>query len=121
MDLRTWTENPVKNEQKKKVKLIEEQILKATNIYHTWQNEGTDGSNYAVPELYKSVNIKEIKQKGWTLTPSKYIEFVDHDLEINFEEEMKRIQEEMKKILKEEKESQKMLEEAFEGIGYGIK
>ena len=34
---------------------------------------------------------------------------------------MKRIQNEMKKILKEEKESQKMLEDAFEGIGYGIK
>lgn len=121
MDLRTWTENPVKNEQKKKVQLLVNQIEKATAIYHTWQNEGTDGTKYAVPELYRSVNIKEIEQKGWALTPSKYIEFIDHDLEINFEEEMKRIQNEMKKILKEEKESQNMLEDAFEGIGYGIK
>ena len=67
------------------------------------------------------LNINEIEDKGWTLTPSKYIEFIDHDLDINFEEEMKRIQNEMKEILKEEKRSQQMLEDAFEGIGYGVK
>ena len=33
---------------------------------------------------------------------------------------MKRIQSEMKKIIKQEKESQKMLEDALRGIGYGI-
>ena len=121
MDLRTWTENPVKAEGKKKVRLDFIQIARATKIYHDWQNEGTDGRHYEVPELYRSVYIDEIESKGWALAPSKYIEFIDHDLDINFEEEMKRIQKEMKDILKEEKESQKMLEDAFEGIGYGIK
>lgn len=120
MDLRQWTENPVKNEQKKKVCLINEQIEKASEIYHTWQNEGTDGKNYEVPELYRSVGIAEIESKGWALTPSKYIEFIDHDLEIDYEKEMSRIQQEMKNIMKQEKESQTMLEKAFEGIGYGI-
>lgn len=121
IDLRTWTENPVKNEQKKKVQLLDDQIEKATSIYHTWQNEGVDGTKYAVPELYRSVKISEIEEKGWALTPSKYIEFIDHDLEINFDEEMKRIQKEMKLILEKEKASQQMLESAFKGIGYGIK
>lgn len=121
MDLRTWTENAVNNENKKKVRLDSDQIEKAAKIYHDWQNEGTDGNKYEVPELYRSVNVKEIEEKGWTLTPSKYIEFIDHDLNINFEEEMKRIQNEMKEIMKEEKKSQQMLEDAFEGIGYGVK
>ena len=121
MDLRTWTENPVKNENKKKVLLDSIQIGKAAEIYHKWQCEGTDGAYYEVPELYRSVQIKEIEEKGWTLTPSKYIEFVDHDLDIDFNKEMLRIQNEMKEILDAEKTSQKMLEEAFEGIGYGIK
>lgn len=135
MDLRTWTDNPVKNQNKKKVFLssnnskgdadtkiiVTGQIERAAKIYHDWQNNGTDGNNYEAPELYRSVNIKEIEEKGWTLTPSKYIEFIDHDLDINFEEEMKRIQNEMKEIIKEEKKSQQMLEDAFEGIGYGIK
>ena len=132
MDLRTWTENPVKGENKKKVRLSDgkdadgvydeskDQIKKASNIYHTWQSEGTDGTIYEVPELYRSVGIKEIEEKGWALTPSKYIEFIDHDLDIDFPKEMARIQAEMKEVMKIEKQSQKMLEDAFRGIGYGI-
>lgn len=120
VDLRQWTENPVKGEQKKKVILLQDQIERAANIYHIWQNEGIDSENYAVPELYRSVNRQEIESKGWALTPSKYIEFIDHDLEIDYEKEMARIQKEMKDILAAEKQSQKMLEDAFKGIGYGI-
>jgi type I restriction enzyme M protein len=30
-----------------------------------------------LPELYRSVGIDEIENKGWALTPSKYIEFID--------------------------------------------
>ena len=131
MDLRTWTENPVKNEGKKKVVLSDEQIQRAADIYHTWQNEGTDGANYAVPELYRSVKTRKwvdqdgneglsIEQQGWSLVPSKYIEFIDHDLDIDFNAEMSRIQAEMRDVLTQEKQSQKMLEDAFRGIGYGI-
>ena len=50
----------------------------------------------------------------------KYIEFIDHDLEIDYEKEMARIQSEMKEIMMQEKKSQQMLEDAFRGIGYGI-
>lgn len=120
MDLRTWTENPVKGENKKKVLLDSTQIGKAADIYHTWQSEGTDGSCYEVPELYRSVGIAEIEQNNWALTPSKYIEFIDHDLEIDYEKEMTRIQAEMQEVMKQEKKSQQMLEDAFRGIGYGI-
>lgn len=131
MDLRTWTENPVKGEGKKKVFLDDAQIQRAAEIYHTWQAEGTDGANYAVPELYRSVKSKRwydengneglsIEQQGWSLVPSKYIEFIDHDLDIDFLAEMSRIQQEMREVLAQEKRSQKMLEDAFRGIGYGI-
>lgn len=149
MDLRTWTENPVKNENKKKVLLSAQdsidsenvkinvlgQIERAAKIYHDWQCEDVDGSKYAEPELYRSVkvynsqlteeekknNVNTIESCGWTLTPSKYIEFVDHDLDIDYEKEMARIQQEMIDILDIEKKSQSMLESAFKGIGYGIK
>ena len=120
MDLRQWTENPVKGEQKKKVLLDGKQIQRVADIYHKWQAIGTDGTNYAVPELYKSVGIKEIEDNGWTLVPSKYIEFIDHDLEIDYPKEMARIQKEMKELMQREKKSQQMLENAFKGIGYGI-
>ena len=120
MDLRQWTENPVKGEQKKKVQLITEQIQRVADIYHQWQKKGTEGKNFAVPELYRSVGIEEIRQNNWTLVPSKYIEFIDHDLEIDYPKEMARIQQEIRELMQREKESQKMLEEAFKGIGYEI-
>ena len=120
IDLRTWTENPVKGENFKKVRLIAEQIQRAADIYHTWQNVGTNGTTYAVPELYRSVGMAEIKEKGWSLVPSKYIEFIDHDLEIDFPAEMGRIQNEMREVLAQEKASQQMLKDAFRGIGYGV-
>lgn len=120
MDLRQWKENPVKGENKKKVRLVSEQIERAADIYHTWQGKDIDGTNYEMPELYRSVGISEIEDKGWTLTPSKYIEFIDHDLEIDYEKEMARIQAEMKEVMIQEKKSQQMLEDAFRGIGYGI-
>ena len=129
MDLRTWTDNPVKGENKKKVRLAAEhdneaikpgQIERAAKIYHDWQCEGTKSKDYAAPELYRSVGIEEIEENGWALTPSKYIEFIDHDLEIDYPAEMARIQGEIKELLLAEKQSQKMLEEAFRGIGYDV-
>ena len=120
MDLRTWSENPVKNESKKKVRLVTEQIERAASIYHAWQDEGTDGSHYEVPELYRSVGMAEIEKNGWSLIPSKYIEFIDHDMEIDFAAEMGRIRKEMSEVLAQEKQSQKMLVKAFKGIGYGL-
>ena len=120
MDLRRWTENPVKGEQKKKVQLITDQIQRVADLYHQWQSVGTDGKHFAEPELYRRVGIEEIEQNNWTLVPSKYIEFIDHDLEIDYPKEMARIQQEMRELMAREKESQRMLEEAFKGIGYGI-
>lgn len=120
MDLRSWTENPVKNENKKKVRFISEQILRVADIYHRWQSVGVDGNSFAEPELYRSVSKDEIETNNWSLVPSKYIEFIDHDLDIDYPKEMARIQSEMKDLMLREKQSQTMLEEAFIGIGYGI-
>lgn len=120
MDLRTWSGNPVKNEGKKKVLLDVEQIQKVVDIYHIWQNKGTDGTQCAVTEFYRSVGVDELKKNSWSLVPSKYIEFIDHDLELDFKVEMTRIQKEMRELLAQEKQSQRMLENAFRGIGYDI-
>ena len=120
MDLRTWSENSVKGENRKKIRLETDQIERAAGIYHIWQAEGTDGKKYAEPELYRSVEKNEIEAHGWSLIPSKYIEFIDHDLEINFHDEMSRIQQEMRLLMYQEKMSQQMLEDAFRRIGYGL-
>ena len=114
------------------------QLVKKT--LNAWQSPNYKTLYKDVPEFCQSCTISEIKngvtdkkQKEnstnidvdeskslWSLVPSKYIEFIDHDLDIDFPKEMACIQKEMKELLKEEKESQKQLEEAFRGIGYGI-
>lgn len=120
MDLRQMTQNPVKGEQKKKVKLVTEQIQTVAKIYHQWQAAGTDSEYFAVPEQYRSVGIEEIERNNWTLVPSKYIEFIDHDLEIDYSKGMLHIQELMKSYVQKKKESLNQLEDAFNNIGYGI-
>lgn len=133
MDLRTWDENIdeiviEKGSKKKKTVLTDTQIAKVKEVYNNWQS--ADASLYQdVPEFCKSVKIFDkdakdgevtVERKGYVLMPSKYIEFIDHDLDIDYKKEMARIQGEMKEVLKKEKQSQKMLEDAFKGIGYGI-
>lgn len=125
VDLRRWDENIAeyqmdKGTKKKKTILTDGtngQIEKIRKIYHSWQtNEGYNN----VAELCQAATKEEIKKQNYSLAPSKYIEFIDHDLEIDYDKEMARIQAEMKEVLKKEKESQAMLETAFRGIGYGI-
>lgn len=116
VDLRTWNQNKF---EKKFVTFDESQIQQVKAIYNNWQD--VDRSKYQdVPELCKSVTKEELAAKDYSLVPSKYIEFVDKDLDIDYEKEMARIQKEMKNLLQEEKKTQQMLKEAFKGIGYGI-
>jgi len=90
MDLRRWDVNIY---EKKYVQFTDEQIAQVKKIYNNWQT----GKGYKnIPELCKSATLDEIKKQGYSLAPSKYIEFIDHDLEIDYKKEMKRIQTEMK-------------------------
>ena len=118
MDLRQWTENPVKGEQSKKVLLSTEQIERAAEIYHKWQEEGTDGSSYAVPELYKSVYLDDIKKNNFSLVPSRYIEFVDRDQSIDYEKVMSEAAEKVSEILARQEANRTALEKAFAALGY---
>ena len=120
MDLRQWTENPVKGEQKKKVLLKTDQIERAAEIYHKWQSEGTDGATYAVPELYKSVHFDEIKKNNFSLVPSRYIEFVDRDQSINYEKVMSEAAEKVSEILARQEVNRAALKNAFAALGYKL-
>lgn len=134
MDLRTWDQNIEeividKGKKKKKTVLTSDQIANVKKVYNAWQS--ADTSLYAdVPEFCQSVKILKkdkvhpedisIEEKDFALTPSKYIEFIDHDLDIDYAKEMARIQDEMRLLMVSEELSQSMLKDAFRGIGYGI-
>ena len=108
-----------KGKRKKKTILSDTQIADLKKVFSAWQSNDT--SEYDdVPEFCKSASIEDIRENDYSLAPSKYIEFIDHDLEIDYGAEMCRIQNEMKEVMVDEKQSQSMLAEAFRGIGYEI-
>lgn len=134
MDLRRWDQNVEeividKGKKKKKTVLTPAQIADIKKVYDAWQS--VDTTLYAdVPEFCQSVKILKkdkvrpedisIEDKDFSLAPSKYIEFIDHDLDIDYAKEMARIQDEMRLLMVSEELSQSMLKDAFRGIGYGI-
>ena len=121
MDLRQWTENPVKGEQKKKVVLKEDQINRATDIYFHWQAVGTDGTQYEEPELYRSVGIKEIEENDFSLVPSRYIEFVDRDSDIDYNKVLTETASAVSELLNRQKENDEKLRNALKQLGYECK
>lgn len=134
VDLRRWNQNIEeividKGKKKKKTILTDTQIQEIKRIYNAWQS--ADPDLYTdVAELCRSVKILKkdkrnpdditIEDKDFSLAPSKYIEFIDHDLDIDYAKEMARIQDEMRLLMVSEELSQSMLKDAFRGIGYGI-
>jgi len=134
MDLRRWDQNVEeividKGKKKKKTVLTSDQIQDIKKVYNEWQS--ADKSFYEdVPEFCKSVKILKrdkvcsedisIEDKDFSLAPSKYIEFIDRDLGIDYAKEMARIQDEMRLLMVSEELSQSMLKDAFRGIGYDI-
>ena len=119
MDLRQWTDNAVKGEQKKKVALDAEQVRRASDIYFQWQAEGTDGTRYAEPELYRSVGIEELKANDYSLVPSRYIEFVDRDANIDFHKVLTETASTVADLLKRQRQNDETLRNALKQLGYG--
>lgn len=116
MDLRTWG---VEHE-KKYIRLTEEEISKVAQNYHNWQQKDYKETYKDVPEFCYSAHFDEIMKNDFSLVPSKYIEFVDRDTEIDFDNEMRRIKKEFEILLSEEEQSQKQLKNAFKELGYKL-
>ena len=64
--------------------------------------------------------FEEVKEKGFTLVPSRYIEFVNRDENIDFDTKMKSLQGELKGLLVQEEKSKADLLAVFKELGYEI-
>ena len=116
VDLRQWGAEF----EKKFIELVPDDITKITKNYHNWQQANYKTTYKDVAEYCYSAAFEEIQANDFSLAPSKYIEFIDRDSEIDFDTEMKRIQKDFKIILKEEKDSQVELINAFKVLGYEL-
>ena len=101
MDLRTWNGTVY---EKNYVKLSSEQIAAATKIYHDWQTKEIG----AKPELYYSA------KKG---VPSRYIEFVDRDTELDYKAALKTIGAQSTELVERQVENGLTLVKALKKLG----
>lgn len=116
VDLRQWgTEY-----EKMYIQLIPEDIKKIVDNFHNWRKIDYKKTYKNVPEYCYSASFEELKANDFSLIPSRYIEFIYRDSDIDFDAEMKRIQKDFQIILKEEKESQEQLINAFKVLGYEL-
>ena len=103
------------------VNLSDEAKERITKKLFEWQSTDWKQLYTDEDEFCYSATKDEIKNNDYSLVPSKYIKFVDRDLDIDYYSEMDRIQTEIKELLKEEKRCQKELEDAFMEIGYDVR
>ena len=117
VDLRTWNQNIY---EKKYVKFSEEQIEAIHKIYTDWQTWDSS-EKYEKPELYYSASMDEIKENNWSLVPSRYIEFVDRDCDIDYESVMTESASIVSDLLSRQKKNIDNLQKAFEVLGFNLK
>src|SRR5574344_1588954 len=104
--------------EKKFTQFSEQHIKDIAKTYHAWQ-QGIDYED--IPEYCYSATKEEIKAKDCSLVPSKYIEFVDKDENIDFDEKMAGLQADFSELLRTEDNSKQELLKVFEELGYAIK
>lgn len=114
MDLRQMGESF----EKRFIQFSVEHIAQITNTFHTWQQ--TDKDYEDIPEYCYSASFEEIEKKDFSLVPSKYIEFINRDENIDFDEKMKELQTEFSDLLKAEEQSKADLLNVFKKLGYAI-
>jgi type I restriction enzyme M protein len=107
--------------EKKFTQLITEDIEKIADTFHTWQSADFEERYENVPEYCYSADLEEVRKKDYSLVPSKYIEFVNRDENIDFDEKMAQLQTEFSDLLQAEEASKKELLNIFKELGYEIK
>lgn len=102
--------------EKKFIQFSEENIKKITGTYHQWQVEEIEN----VPEFCHAATLEEVEKKDFSLVPSKYIEFLNRDENIDFDEKMTALKGDFAELLKAEAQSKNDLLNVFKELGYEI-
>lgn len=107
--------------EKKYIEFTQEDRNKFVKTYHDWQSIDTFEEYVNTKEYCYAAKKEEIIEKDYSLVTSKYIEFDRNVAEIDYAEEMTKIQEELQNLFLQEAESRKALALVLEELGYGIK
>jgi type I restriction enzyme M protein len=116
MDLRQHGE-PL---EKSYIQLSEDDIKKATKTFHNWQQADAKLEYKDIAEYCYVARKSEVISKNYSLVPSKYIEFINRDENIDFDTKMQQLQTDFSKILTQEQQSKQELLTIFKELGYEI-
>ena len=105
--------------EKKYIQFSEKHIKDIAKTYHDWQQENSSYTD--IPEYCYAANFEEVAKKDFSLVPSKYIEFVNRDENIAFDEKMQALRSDFAELLKAEAASKNDLLTVFKELGYEIK
>jgi type I restriction enzyme M protein len=75
-------------------------------------------SLYASPELYYAASRDEILEKGGSLVPSRYIEFVDRDTEMDYQSALSQMSKDFKTLNERWEKNKSTMVDAFKILGY---
>ncbi len=104
--------------EKKFTAFSEEQIRSISKTYRDWQQ--TDSGYENKPEYSYCASLEEVKAKDYSLVPSKYIEFVNRDEYLDYDEKMKLLQSEFAELFHKEEASKQEVLMVFKELGYEI-
>ncbi|PKP33548.1 MAG: DNA methyltransferase [Bacteroidetes bacterium HGW-Bacteroidetes-16] len=104
--------------EKKFTQFSAQQIKDIAATYHTWQQIDKDYKD--IPEYCYAASFDEVAKKDFSLVPSKYIEFVNRDENIDFDEKMQTLQSAFADLLKAEAKSKNDLLTVFNELGFPI-
>ena len=107
--------------EKKYIEFTDEDRAAIVDRFKSWRFEGYPTEYEDIPEFCYVAKKDEIVEKDYSLVPSRYIEFVNRDESIGYEEKMTQLQGELKDLLIQEQQSRKDLLEVMKGLGYEIK
>jgi len=107
--------------EKKYTQFSESDISKIVSTYHNWQQTDYKTTYQDVPEFCYAAKFEEVKNNDFSLVPSKYIEFINRDENIDFDEKMRSLKVAFAELLKAEEQSKKNLLNVFKELGYEIK
>ncbi len=102
--------------EKKFTQFSEDDIRNVTQTFHQWQQRIIEN----IPEFCYAATLKEIEAKDFSLVPSKFIEFVNRDENIDFDDKMKILKNEFIDLLKAETQSKQDLLNVFKELGYEL-
>ena len=107
--------------EKKYIEFTEDDRKIIVDRFKSWRFSDYDTPYENIPEFCYSANKSEIAEKDYSLVPSRYIEFVNRDENIDFDTKMKTLQAELQELLIEEEKSKAELLKVFKELGYEIK